>query len=171
MMTSVTASLEGQGSRAMRGETIVRSLTRRIEHSEYLWHMLNDNRSPRGRRSALFNGSARRSRTNFLFALILCDELSLDVFASFSVFIFALVFGETFSEEKRREGKRRRMNEHFFSPCPDLKLERVIFSANRSFLFKKRMIDVLTNHLLLQIESNRRSDSCIRFVVSSSTRT
>ena len=143
-----------------------RSLTRRIEHSEYLWHMLNDNRSPREGRSALFNGSARRSRTNFLFALILCDELSLDVFASFSVFIFALVFGETFSE-----GKRRGMKEHFFSPCPDLKLERVIFSANRSFLFKKRMIDVLTNHLLLQIESNRRSDSCIRFVVSSSTRT
>jgi len=35
-------------------------------------------------------------------------------------------------------------------------------------LFKKRMIDVLTNHLLLHIESNRRSDSCIRLVDSSS---
>ena len=52
-----------------------------------------------------------------------------------------------------------------------LKLDRVIFSEKRSFLFKKRIIDVLTNHLLLQIESNKRRDSCIRFVVSSSTRT
>ena len=52
-----------------------------------------------------------------------------------------------------------------------LKLDRGIFSANKSFLFRKRIIDVLTNHLLLQIESNKRRDSCIRFVVSSSTRT
>ena len=52
-----------------------------------------------------------------------------------------------------------------------LKLDRVIFSANKSFLFKKRIMDVLTNHLLLQIESNNRRDSCIRLVVSSSTRT
>ena len=29
-----------------------------------------------------------------------------------------------------------------------------IFSSNRSFLLRKRMIEVSTNHLLLQIESN-----------------
>jgi hypothetical protein len=32
-------------------------------------------------------------------------------------------------------------------------------------------MDVLTNHLLLQIESNNLKLSCIRFVVSSSTST
>ena len=29
-----------------------------------------------------------------------------------------------------------------------------IFSSNRSFLLRKRMIEVSTNHLLLQMESN-----------------
>ena len=38
-----------------------------------------------------------------------------------------------------------------------------IFSANRSFLFKKRMIDVSVNHLLLQMESNSFMLSIIRF--------
>lgn len=38
-----------------------------------------------------------------------------------------------------------------------------IFSSNRSFLFKKRMIEVSVNHLLLQIESNNFKLSCIRF--------
>lgn len=38
-----------------------------------------------------------------------------------------------------------------------------IFSSNRSFLFRNRIIDVSVNHLLLQIESNNFSDSCIRF--------
>lgn len=42
-------------------------------------------------------------------------------------------------------------------------LERVIFSSNRSFLLKKRIMDVFTNHLLLQIDSKRRIDSCMRF--------
>ena len=38
-----------------------------------------------------------------------------------------------------------------------------IFSPNRSFLFRKSIIDVRSNHLLLQIESNSFIDSCIRF--------
>lgn len=40
---------------------------------------------------------------------------------------------------------------------------RVIFSSNRSFLLRKRMIEVSVNHLLLQIESNSFMLSCIRF--------
>lgn len=39
----------------------------------------------------------------------------------------------------------------------------LIFSSNKSFLFKKRIIDVSVNHLLLQIESNSFKLSCIRF--------
>ena len=39
----------------------------------------------------------------------------------------------------------------------------VIFSANRSFLLRKRIIDVSVNHLLLQIESNSFILSIIRF--------
>lgn len=39
----------------------------------------------------------------------------------------------------------------------------VIFSANRSFLLRKRIIDVSVNHLLLQIESNSFMLSIIRF--------
>ena len=39
----------------------------------------------------------------------------------------------------------------------------LIFSSNRSFLLRKRMIDVSVNHLLLQIESNNFKLSCIRF--------
>lgn len=38
-----------------------------------------------------------------------------------------------------------------------------IFSSKRSFLFKKRIIEVSVNHLLLQIESNSFKLSCIRF--------
>ena len=38
-----------------------------------------------------------------------------------------------------------------------------IFSSKRSFLFKKRIIEVSVNHLLLQMESNNFMDSCIRF--------
>ena len=38
-----------------------------------------------------------------------------------------------------------------------------IFSSNKSFLFRKRMIEVSPNHLLLQIESNNLRLSCIRF--------
>lgn len=39
----------------------------------------------------------------------------------------------------------------------------LIFSSKRSFLLRKRMMEVSVNHLLLQIESNNFSDSCIRF--------
>ena len=46
--------------------------------------------------------------------------------------------------------------------------DRRIFSSKRSFLFKKRMIEVSPNHLLLQMESNSFKLSCILFVVSSS---
>ena len=38
-----------------------------------------------------------------------------------------------------------------------------IFSANRSFLLRKRIIEVSSNHLLLQIESNSFILSIIRF--------
>merc|ERR1712001_291484 len=46
-----------------------------------------------------------------------------------------------------------------------------IFSSKRSFLLRKRMMEVSPNHLLLQMESNSFRLSCIRFVVSSSCRT
>lgn len=46
----------------------------------------------------------------------------------------------------------------------------LIFSSNKSFLFKNRIIDVSVNHLLLQIESNSFSDSCIRFCASKANR-
>ena len=38
-----------------------------------------------------------------------------------------------------------------------------IFSSKRSFLLRKRMMEVSPNHLLLQIESNSFKLSCIRF--------
>ena len=72
-------------------------------------------------------------------------------------------------KEKRTDASKE--EEEKETDLSNLRLDRVIFSAKRSFLFKKRIIDVLTNHLLLQIESNKRRDSCIRFVVSSSTKT
>jgi hypothetical protein len=104
--------------------------------------------------------------SNFLFALVLCHKLCLNIFARFGIFIFTLIFGKTFSIKTRNLIKY--LN---YGKQTNLKLDRVIFSANKSFLFKKSIIDVLTNHLLLQIESNKRRDSCIRLVVSSSTRT
>ena len=39
----------------------------------------------------------------------------------------------------------------------------MIFCANRSFLFRNRIMDVFVNHLLLQMESNSLKLSCIRF--------
>lgn len=108
------------------------------------------------------------SETNFLLAFVLCHELSLDIFACFGIFVFTLIFWKTFSKKTEQVRCDYLANDIL---RVYLKLDRVIFSANKSFLFKKRMIDVLTNHLLLQIESNKRSDSCIRLVVSSSTRT
>ncbi len=41
--------------------------------------------------------------------------------------------------------------------------DRRILSSNRSFLLRNRMMDVSTNHLLLQIESKSRIDSIMRF--------
>ena len=41
--------------------------------------------------------------------------------------------------------------------------EFIIFSSNKSFLFRNSMIDVSVNHLLLQIESNNFILSIIRF--------
>jgi hypothetical protein len=40
------------------------------------------------------------------------------------------------------------------------------FSANKSILFRNRMMLVLTNQRLLQIESKSVSASCMRFCVS-----
>jgi len=42
------------------------------------------------------------------------------------------------------------------------------FSLNLSILFKKRIMDVLTNHRELQMESKSVRASCIRLTVSSS---
>lgn len=39
----------------------------------------------------------------------------------------------------------------------------LIFSANRSFLLRKRMMEVSMKNLLLQMESKSMSDSCMRF--------
>lgn len=39
----------------------------------------------------------------------------------------------------------------------------LIFSANRSFLLRKRMMEVSMKNLLLQMESNSIRDSCMRF--------
>lgn len=49
--------------------------------------------------------------------------------------------------------------------------DRKIFSSNKSFLFRNRIIDVSTNHFELQIESNNFIDSIIRFISSSSANT
>lgn len=48
---------------------------------------------------------------------------------------------------------------------------RAIFSLNKSFLFKNKIMEVVTNHLLLQIESKSFIDSTIRFISSSSAST
>ncbi|CAN7946057.1 unnamed protein product [Ixodes hexagonus] len=40
--------------------------------------------------------------------------------------------------------------------------DRTIFSSKRSFLFRKRMMEASTNHLLLQMESNSFMLSIIR---------
>lgn len=48
---------------------------------------------------------------------------------------------------------------------------RLIFSSNKSFLFRNKMMEVSTNHLLLQIESKSFIDSTIRFISSSSAST
>lgn len=39
----------------------------------------------------------------------------------------------------------------------------VILFSKMSFLFRKRMMEVSLNHLLLQMESNSFRDSCMRF--------
>lgn len=39
----------------------------------------------------------------------------------------------------------------------------LIFSSNKSFLFRNKIMEVSVNHLLLQIESNNFKLSCIRF--------
>lgn len=44
-----------------------------------------------------------------------------------------------------------------------LKADFLIFSANRSFLLRKRMMEVSMKNLLLQMESNSIRDSCMRF--------
>jgi len=42
----------------------------------------------------------------------------------------------------------------------------LIFSSKRSFLLRKRIMDVSVNHLLLQMESNNLRLSCIRFYIN-----
>ena len=44
-----------------------------------------------------------------------------------------------------------------------VRLDFFIFSSNKSFLLRKRMIDVSVNHLLLHMESNNFILSIIRF--------
>jgi hypothetical protein len=69
-------------------------LTRQIEHSEYLWHMLNDNKFPKKQIFSIYKNFVF---TNFLLALILCHKLRLNIFARLRIFIFTLIFRETFS--------------------------------------------------------------------------
>lgn len=47
----------------------------------------------------------------------------------------------------------------------------LIFSSNKSFLFKNSIIEVSTNHFELQMESKSFNDSIIRFISSSSAKT
>ena len=44
-----------------------------------------------------------------------------------------------------------------------LKGDFLIFSANKSFLLRKRMMEVSMKNLLLQMESKSIRDSCMRF--------
>ena len=44
-----------------------------------------------------------------------------------------------------------------------LRADFLIFSANRSFLLRKRMMEVSMKNLLLQMESKSMRDSCMRF--------
>ena len=73
---------------------------------------------------------------NYLFS-------SFDLADSIRKFAFSLL--PAYSGKQRVSGDRR------------------IFSSKRSFLLRNRMMEVSPNHLLLHIESNSFSDSCIRF--------
>ena len=86
---------------------------------------------------------------------------------------------------KNREGKQRKCVKYLISggflmsreQIPAYSVKQIvrgdlrIFSSKRSFLLRKRMIEVSPNHLLLQIESNSFRLSCILLVVSSSCNT
>ena len=60
-----------------------------------------------------------------------------------------------------------RYNQHTYIPVYSGKHtvsdDFLIFSSNKSFLFRKRIIDVSVNHLLLQMESKSFRLSCMRF--------
>jgi hypothetical protein len=57
------------------------------------------------------------------------------------------------------------INKHLpvYSGKQTLSADFLIFSSNKSFLFKNRIMDVSVNHLLLQMESNNFILSIIRF--------
>lgn len=99
--------------------------------------------------------------------LVLSFELCLDVGGCLPIFL------STCKEGKRKGGRINIRNSKTLnlirSALPVYSGKQIvsgllrIFSSNRSFLFRNRIIDVSVNHLLLQIESNNFKDSCIRF--------
>ena len=60
------------------------------------------------------------------------------------------------------EGKNKKADTQYDGK-QTLRGDFLIFSSNKSFLLRKRMIDVSVNQRLLQIESNSFRLSCIRF--------
>lgn len=72
-----------------------------------------------------------------------------------------------YPNKKKKKERGQRVCARVFLPVYSgkqiLKGDFLIFSANRSFLLRKRMIEVSMKNLLLQMESNSIRDSCIRF--------
>ena len=71
-------------------------------------------------------------------------------------------------EEEEEEGRRRRGGgggSHLpvYSEKQRVRGDLTIFSAKRSFLLRKRMMEVSSNHRLLQMESNSLMLSIMRF--------
>ena len=81
----------------------------------------------------------------------------------------------SFSRDFSQSCSNRRFDEIFVLPLYSGKQMvsglYLIFCSNKSFLLRNKIIDVSTNHLLLQIESNSFIDSIIRFISSSSAST
>lgn len=108
--------------------------------------------------------------------LILSFELCLNVGSRFTILLTACVRDRSQSNRKVRKTKGKWVSDDLlwrwqkcqrilpvYSGKQIVKGLLRIFSSNKSFLFKNKIIDVSVNHLLLQIESNNFRDSCIRF--------
>lgn len=86
-------------------------------------------------------------------------------------FTSSTVLWELLLSNTRSKKKKKRPQKQSY-PLPDspvysgkqmLSADFLIFSANRSFLLRKRMMEVSMKNLLLQMESNSIRDSCMRF--------